>query len=1674
MATYKNGKNKSKEHLGSGDTSKTPPPKDTTKSGGSTKSTGSLNKKEPKEAKEPKGSTSTRSSGGSYDNTHIDTSKIADQVREKVGKSYQEQAAERAAATRSKESTSSSSSRSSSSRSSSYNRSSTPERSSSSYGSSSGSGSRGSKSTSSLNSKETKAPKQSRAPKSVAEVAESKVKFGSMEKLNTIQTDVNKSSGSSSSSHSSSDKPHRQFKAKQTTDQHVYEIKEVKDSEGKKIKTGNNASKTKDGSLKEGLGKAADVAAKVATAVSLVGAVGNLGDEEKGEQAKKQLEGAATNQVATGATKKHQSKNEIEKQARKSLKSLDPNSKEAEFYRRRLADPKEAIKDDKIVVKKAKAELKALNDNKSLLRSEIADLKLQQSHLNPNMDVDKIYELQQKINAKNKDLSAIKTQARKLNEISKNPLAAGVDKYNALKGVQTEKYTLGELYKAQRAANSAHIRTGMNEATEILKKTKPGQFVDAFLKQRHANGVHLQSGLSQVKDALAETKLGKFAKAYGNQRTANAGHISKALNQVLENNKVGKVLLKYNAQRVTNATHLRGAVGEIKTALENTKVGNVVFNYQKMRLQNSEALSKAFLEKYRIFEQNHLKIFEKKEFNPAKIKTKKTVRTKIKVKTSANVRNLKGGKVFRVVKKTTMPTTKLFSPMADTDPLKVVKPKLTKTTPARSNLKMNFHRRGVKNFKLAPKTATKSFRVKTGSVRSLPGKTLLRKTGMSPHMQRFQRHFFLKKQVGGKGGTILKKLTGRFSKLGGKFSKVFAKFAKGAAKFLLRLGAWGGVVVGVLAIILVMLAFLGIIPMMQNDPKNEDAFLENKTAFNYLMPKRFPNWDMVPNLPDEGFWIDSDAHDGPRNILEALLQVDEAAKEEIRVSQIDQGNKESQRAITQDSINALFETTTTVNLVYQTQTGKYAGYAGAGYTKNTVAFPSILLEHFSGAPDHGYEHPPGDGDVEEMPIEKINDTNIPRLNPYYYMSAFMVNEGEIWFRYIYDAAFAYNGGRFYPIKNFKKTIIYLTKFSFHSKDPKNWEVNEAADVPHANPVWFNKEKKAYYSFWRDKVGLFIHIEEDEDFDYVSDLEGPEISDGGRICGADTDPNTEGVQPCMEIIKTRSISYAYTMTIQQPPDLNFTLYEKFYEEDMGAAGKNFNDFKSDMEAGKPELSAEDAADIDEIVKYNESEEVKTKSDEVSDESSEYLTEKTGFEDTDGDGVISENEEIDQTEYWEDLDRVKTAKIVFTSYDTFLRTIDDFWIGFMNELKREPAVWNIITPHIKKGPTADELADDSIVSRRITLMSKEDAHDMNYDGKVDLSLGKSASDYVTVDAQPGYILGDNSDGTHKWIVYESYFAPKFSFPVISIVGIGAHYTAEPLNIFKLYNFGRSNYFAILYRYYNNFFGNAEAAAIDSQVVGAVPTFNDESSYIVKTEAGLTTSPTPTKQFQKTLTSVQIEGILATIKSQQGELEPKREYLVRSALSLVGKVPYFWGGNTSVKGWDSTWWSLKRITAGGSALQPQGSLQDYGLDCGGFVDWAYNTAGVARPYAGTFNLNNKSTDASLFYKAGDIAFNSDLSHVAIYLYSENGKEYYVHASNANSGVIVSSLSNMTHKKITAANWQGDAPTEVAGANLTGDMTTTTVDQSTNLLNNPAYMNMTLEDAQKIMENYVKQQQE
>ena len=138
---------------------------------------------------------------------------------------------------------------------------------------------------------------------------------------------------------------------------------------------------------------------------------------------------------------------------------------------------------------------------------------------------------------------------------------------------------------------------------------------------------------------------------------------------------------------------------------------------------------------------------------------------------------------------------------------------------------------------------------------------------------------------------------------------------------------------------------------------------------------------------------------------------------------------------------------------------------------------------------------------------------------------------------------------------------------------------------------------------------------------------------------------------------------------------------------------------------------------------------------------------------------------------------------------------------------------------------------------------------------------------------------------------------------------------------------------------------------------------------------------------LTSEELIGIVDGLNTTDA-----RKKLVETALSLVGKVSYFWGGK-SPAGWNNEWGKPKKVTGSGSVTS--GTIRPYGLDCSGFTDWVYKTALGQSIGTGSANQWSKSREISApELLPGDLGFKAKPSdpgtnHVLMYVGLTYGRQ-------------------------------------------------------------------------------------
>lgn len=141
---------------------------------------------------------------------------------------------------------------------------------------------------------------------------------------------------------------------------------------------------------------------------------------------------------------------------------------------------------------------------------------------------------------------------------------------------------------------------------------------------------------------------------------------------------------------------------------------------------------------------------------------------------------------------------------------------------------------------------------------------------------------------------------------------------------------------------------------------------------------------------------------------------------------------------------------------------------------------------------------------------------------------------------------------------------------------------------------------------------------------------------------------------------------------------------------------------------------------------------------------------------------------------------------------------------------------------------------------------------------------------------------------------------------------------------------------------------------------------------------------------------------------DLSMERRMVVTYALALVGKVDYFWGGKSLMLGWDDRWGELTEVAAEGS--DTTGTEQPYGLDCSGFVDWAfYNASGgeyVIGQGGGAMEQHANCVGIEWDeVQPGDLLFYPEDEHVGIAADRDwLGRLLVVHCASSTDGVAIS----------------------------------------------------------------------
>lgn len=156
---------------------------------------------------------------------------------------------------------------------------------------------------------------------------------------------------------------------------------------------------------------------------------------------------------------------------------------------------------------------------------------------------------------------------------------------------------------------------------------------------------------------------------------------------------------------------------------------------------------------------------------------------------------------------------------------------------------------------------------------------------------------------------------------------------------------------------------------------------------------------------------------------------------------------------------------------------------------------------------------------------------------------------------------------------------------------------------------------------------------------------------------------------------------------------------------------------------------------------------------------------------------------------------------------------------------------------------------------------------------------------------------------------------------------------------------------------------------------------------------------------------------------QVSGNRKTIINTAVSLLGRIPYLWGGKATKPGYDTSWWSFNK--AG----------KQKGLDCSGFVQWVYMTAGFPKSTTdGMYSTGGISKnceeiseedlqpgDLGLFYNGG--SGGGSTNHVGIYL----GNGYYIHCSSSKNGVVIGKVGFKVFRRVKGVDTADITPTKV-----------------------------------------------
>lgn len=175
--------------------------------------------------------------------------------------------------------------------------------------------------------------------------------------------------------------------------------------------------------------------------------------------------------------------------------------------------------------------------------------------------------------------------------------------------------------------------------------------------------------------------------------------------------------------------------------------------------------------------------------------------------------------------------------------------------------------------------------------------------------------------------------------------------------------------------------------------------------------------------------------------------------------------------------------------------------------------------------------------------------------------------------------------------------------------------------------------------------------------------------------------------------------------------------------------------------------------------------------------------------------------------------------------------------------------------------------------------------------------------------------------------------------------------------------------------------------------------------------TESPTPDPGGYRLIGGDELREAVARNEYSSEE----QKVMVGSALSLVDRVSYFWGGKSYAAGFDPDWGEPREVTSEGDSTT--GQTLPYGLDCSGFICWCGAQLGRGVNWTrenigeGTWHQWESSVEVDADeLLPGDIAFlnaypGAESNHIGIVVgFLENGEPIIAHCSSTENNIVVS----------------------------------------------------------------------